>query len=89
MRYRITTVFLIVVVITTVFQISLVSAACLAVFPGTEGFGPDTAGGQGHICYVATNGNDSNPGTISQPFRTIQKGLDTALPPRTMTVLPG
>lgn len=26
--------------------------------------------------YVATTGNDSNPGTISSPFKTIQKGLD-------------
>ena len=24
--------------------------------------------------YVATNGNDSNPGTISQPFRTVGRG---------------
>src|SRR5262249_5341150 len=28
--------------------------------------------------YVATTGNDSNPGTQAQPFRTIQKGLDVA-----------
>lgn len=27
--------------------------------------------------YVATNGNDSNPGTISQPWRTWQKGFST------------
>ena len=25
--------------------------------------------------YVATNGSDSNPGTQSQPFQTVQKGL--------------
>jgi hypothetical protein len=28
--------------------------------------------------YVATTGSDSNPGTLSQPFKTIQKGLNTA-----------
>lgn len=28
--------------------------------------------------YVATNGNDSNPGTISRPFRTIQHAADVA-----------
>ncbi len=28
--------------------------------------------------YVATDGNDSNLGTIDHPFRTIQKGMDTA-----------
>lgn len=27
--------------------------------------------------YVATNGSDSNPGTISKPFRTIQKGVNS------------
>src|ERR1043166_10265653 len=26
--------------------------------------------------YVATTGNDANPGTQAQPFRTIQKGLN-------------
>src|SRR5437867_10937633 len=26
--------------------------------------------------YVATNGSDSNPGTISSPFRTVKKGTD-------------
>lgn len=30
--------------------------------------------GQGQIYYVATNGDDSNPGTEAQPFRTINKG---------------
>jgi len=27
--------------------------------------------------YVATNGNDNNPGTIDRPWRTIQKAADT------------
>ena len=27
--------------------------------------------------YVATNGSDSNPGTESQPYRTIQQAADT------------
>lgn len=30
------------------------------------------------IYYVATEGNDSNVGTEARPFRTIQKGVDTA-----------
>lgn len=30
---------------------------------------------QGQIYYVATNGDDSNPGTEAQPFRTIAKGI--------------
>src|SRR5678815_4439120 len=28
--------------------------------------------------YVATTGNNSNPGTQAQPFQTIQKGIDAA-----------
>src|SRR3954463_6096148 len=28
--------------------------------------------------YVATNGNDANPGTQSQPFLTVQKGVNVA-----------
>jgi PKD repeat protein len=30
--------------------------------------------------FVATNGNDNNPGTISQPFLTITKGVSVAMP---------
>ncbi|WP_267897452.1 right-handed parallel beta-helix repeat-containing protein [Micromonospora deserti] len=30
--------------------------------------------------YVATNGNDSNPGTLSAPLRTIQRAVDLAQP---------
>ena len=29
-----------------------------------------------HTYYVATDGDDSNPGTEAQPFRTIQHGID-------------
>ncbi|MDC0358474.1 DUF1565 domain-containing protein [Oligoflexia bacterium] len=28
--------------------------------------------------FVSTNGNDSNPGTSSSPFRTVQRGVDLA-----------
>ncbi len=30
--------------------------------------------------YVATTGNDANPGTLQQPWRTIQKAANTAVP---------
>lgn len=33
-----------------------------------------------NVYYVATNGNDSNPGTESQPWRTIQKAATTLKP---------
>jgi alpha-L-arabinofuranosidase len=38
---------------------------------------------------VATNGNDSNPGTPSAPFRTIQRGADVAQPGDVITVHEG
>lgn len=39
--------------------------------------------------YVATNGNDNNPGTIGEPFATIQKGIDTAVAGDTVYVRGG
>jgi len=40
--------------------------------------------------YVATNGSDTGNGSASQPFRTIQKGIDAVSQPGdTVTVLPG
>jgi hypothetical protein len=32
----------------------------------------------GNSYYIATNGNDNNPGTLSQPWATWQKGFDMA-----------
>src|SRR4051812_25692979 len=37
-----------------------------------------SAGLRAATYYVATNGNNSNPGTQSQPFLSVQKGVDTA-----------
>jgi parallel beta-helix repeat protein len=36
---------------------------------------PSTPISSGNTYYVATNGNDSNSGTFSNPFRTIAKGI--------------
>jgi hypothetical protein len=38
---------------------------------------PSPAAAAGQTYYVATSGSDSNPGTLSEPFRTIDKGLVT------------
>jgi hypothetical protein len=47
---------------------------------------PVAAGGS---YYVATNGNDSNPGTQSQPWRTIQKAANTLIAGDTVYVRAG
>ena len=39
--------------------------------------------------YVSPNGNDNNPGTLSQPFQTIQKGIDVALAGDTVFIMEG
>jgi hypothetical protein len=39
--------------------------------------------------YVATNGSDSNPGTLAAPWRTIQKAANSALPGSTVCVRGG
>src|SRR5207253_8692569 len=36
--------------------------------------------------YVATNGNDANPGSLVQPWRTIQRAADTLAPGDTVYV---
>lgn len=42
-----------------------------------------------NIYYVATTGNDSNSGGSTDPFATIQKGIDTAISGDTVIVNPG
>lgn len=39
--------------------------------------------------WVATDGDDTNPGTEAEPFRTILKGINTASAGQTVTVKPG
>ncbi len=39
--------------------------------------------------YVATNGNDNNPGSQSQPFRTVQRGVNAAAAGDTIIVRDG
>ena len=59
-------------------QVVLVISVCVTL-------GPAVAGAQGlcqprtdavrRECFVSLSGNDANPGTITQPFRTIAKGV--------------
>jgi hypothetical protein len=48
-----------------------------------------STGSTGPQYYVATNGNDANPGTIDQPWRTIQKAMNTARPGDTVNIRGG
>src|SRR5207245_7909215 len=41
------------------------------------------------IYYVATTGNDANPGGQSQPFRTIKKGMSVLQPGDTLYIRQG
>ncbi|MEA2062312.1 MAG: DUF1565 domain-containing protein, partial [Gemmatimonadota bacterium] len=45
--------------------------------------------GSGREYYVDPSGDDSNKGTNSKPFRTIQKGADFARPGDIVWVMPG
>jgi len=45
--------------------------------------------GTGTKYYVALDGNDANPGTISQPFRTIQHAIDMSVAGDTIYVRAG
>lgn len=47
----------------------------------------NTASGRNH--YVAPTGDDANPGTESQPWRTIQKAADTVLAGETVYIRAG
>lgn len=45
--------------------------------PGGAALPPPLPPSTGQTFYVATTGNDSNPGTLAQPWRTVQKALNT------------
>ncbi len=44
---------------------------------------------QGTVYYVAPTGDDSNPGTLEQPWRTIQKAADTLVAGETVYIRAG
>ena len=55
------------------------SAVCVFMMAGGaadgQGLCQPRSGGTGKECFVSLTGNDANPGTIKQPFRTIAKGV--------------
>src|SRR6476619_2837533 len=48
-----------------------------------------TSAAQAATFYVATTGNDSNPGTLAQPFRTMRQGVSVLVPGDTTYVRAG
>ncbi|GAA3646489.1 right-handed parallel beta-helix repeat-containing protein [Lentzea roselyniae] len=59
-----------------------VAAAVLTVCPVPAAAAPS-------VLHVATSGNDSNPGTLDAPLRTIQKAVDTAEAGTTISIRGG
>jgi hypothetical protein len=55
----------------------------------SSGGGSPSSPPTGPQFYVATNGDDANPGTEEQPWRTIQKGMDSATPGSTVNIRGG
>ncbi|MFF0078278.1 right-handed parallel beta-helix repeat-containing protein [Streptomyces canus] len=60
-----------------------VSAVLMTALPATEASAAPTT------LVVATNGNDSAPGTVAQPLRTVQRAVDLAKPGDTIAVRAG
>jgi hypothetical protein len=50
---------------------------------------PNTGAGTGTFFYVGPTGDDANPGTLSQPFLTLQRGVNAAGPGDTIIVRDG
>jgi hypothetical protein len=62
--------------------VRLIAASCLLAVPTIATAAPPDASpaAKGRTFYVATSGSNSNPGTASRPWRTIQKALNTLRP---------
>lgn len=64
---------------------TLLAGALVALSPST----PHAEIAPATSLYVATNGDDGNPGTLAQPLRTIQRGVDLAQPGTTIHIRGG
>ncbi len=68
----------------TVVTLFLVWRSALAAVPGKE-----ASALHGNVYYVAPTGNDSNPGTETQPWRNIQKAANTLVAGDTVYIRAG
>jgi Right handed beta helix region/Pel9A-like, right handed beta helix region len=57
--------------------------------PFAEPSPTSTPGEAGSTYYIAPTGNDSGPGTLTEPWRTIQHAADTLVAGQTGYILPG
>ena len=75
----------------TVVFVSVFIIVFLSVFAGCKIKETDDGGDEEEPTefYVSVNGNDSNEGSQSSPWRTIQHALDLLEPGHTLTILPG
>ena len=67
----------------TIWTAAAVSAVLMTALPATEASAAPTT------LVVATNGNDTAPGTLAQPLRTVQRAVDLAKPGDTIAVRAG
>ncbi|WP_030598136.1 right-handed parallel beta-helix repeat-containing protein [Streptomyces fulvoviolaceus] len=68
---------------TAIWTAALVGAVLVTALPASQASAAPTT------LIVATNGDDSAPGTLAQPLRTIQKAVDLAAPGDTIAVRAG
>jgi hypothetical protein len=71
------------------FRVQSKDAAGNAALSSDYTFTTTAASTAGNTYYVATNGNDANPGTETQPFRTIAHGVSGLTPGDTLYVTSG
>jgi hypothetical protein len=72
------------------FLIGVVSlTTCLPMVSGSTVPQTSRVAKQRNVYFVATSGNDANPGTKEKPFRTVQKGVDSCGPGETLRIRGG
>lgn len=64
-------------------RFSLLASCCVLLVP------PGAMTAQGATYYVATTGNDANPGTLNQPFKSFKKGIGLLQPGDTLYIRGG
>ena len=68
--------------VTSLFGLVLFLALCGVTYSAREA-------GAGMIYYVSVGGNDEHPGTMEEPWRTVQKAADTAVAGNTVYIQAG